>query len=487
MYYEQGQLPVSDGGAGARGNYYRPHPQAHPHERIETRQKDNVRERPIPKRRVGLKNNDGLKIVKTKARKRDEGGKFNTIQVKASKGSTSPGRTREVARQEYLYGANNMGIDSRDDAQFLRRRPRHINPLHQRSREYEYPSHNAQANRQNGYNAYDHPEASGIVMNDSNQSRERREIPNRRNDILQDENTLSYNEDHRAPTRWKPRRTRPRDRSPSHEVDNDEQEERNIPRGRTNIYTYKDPSMAREDRSLYHDDNGNYIEEEYISGQEESNVAREEIKKGSEPFAKAKRLPQHLEEQSDKEEDDSSIEEDDHHRVSPRRRRRSRGENHTNPREGRSESRGRRYHDRSRNPRRRRGTSRSRGRSGSPMRRSDSRSHYDDSYSYSDKYCGGKRGHSRRRHGGRRQITPYDAIEVGFDDKPWFEHVNDKFEESCPGINCNSYDDDSDSEIYVGRGARGGRTTIQRPPTCWEQTNVPLVLGCGTMFAFAFL
>ena len=126
------------------------------------------------------------------------------------------------------------------------------------------------------------------------------------------------------------------------------------------------------------------------------------------------------------------------------------------------------------------------------MKRSDSRSNYDDSYSYSDKYRGGKRGQSRRRHGGgRRQITPYDAIEVELDDKPWFEHVNDKFEDACPGINCNSYDDDSDSETYVERGARGSRKTIQTsPPTCWEQTNVPLVLGCcgcGAMFACAFL
>ena len=133
MNYEEGRLPAFDVGAGARDDDYRPHPYPfqHPHQRIEKRQKDNGRERPIAKRRVELRNNDDPNRIKIKARKQDQGGKFQKIQVKRNKGSTSPGRTREIARLEYLYGANNMSRDSRDDEQSLRRKPQQISPLHQ--------------------------------------------------------------------------------------------------------------------------------------------------------------------------------------------------------------------------------------------------------------------------------------------------------------------------------------------------------------------
>ncbi len=86
----------------------------------------------------------------------------------------------------------------------------------------------------------------------------------------------------------------------------------------------------------------------------------------------------------------------------------------------------------------------------------------------------------------RRQSTPFECIEIGLDEKPWFEHVNDAIQESCPTLNCDSDASDSDSETYGrqnGRQRYSDRARLMRRSDCNDQVVIPpWLLCCGGFF-----
>mmetsp|Transcript_4257 Transcript_4257/g.6237 ORF Transcript_4257/g.6237 Transcript_4257/m.6237 type:complete len:400 (-) Transcript_4257:151-1350(-) len=91
-----------------------------------------------------------------------------------------------------------------------------------------------------------------------------------------------------------------------------------------------------------------------------------------------------------------------------------------------------------------------------------------------------------------RKGNQFAAKEMGhFEDKPWFEHVSGKFDESCPGISCTgkSFDDDSDSEMYH-RKRDGGRNRCKKKSDrgVFDEVNIPMVLCCcGSIFALTLV
>ena len=70
----------------------------------------------------------------------------------------------------------------------------------------------------------------------------------------------------------------------------------------------------------------------------------------------------------------------------------------------------------------------------------------------------GASGHTGRRYRPRSRYSTYyhhDAIEVGYNEEPWYVQANEMIQESCPALNCDTGSgSDSDSDNYLHRRRR---------------------------------